>query len=143
MLEHNIDARGALFLVFVDDDDGFGRVGHGLVDNRGGIFGVRNRTEELFDHRFGVIDIDIAHDYDTLIRRMVPFFVIVANFLRLEVVDDRHQANRIAHAILRTRIEGGQVALEHTARRRCAHTPFLVNHTALLVDFIGIERQTC
>ena len=142
MLEHQIYVACAVFFVFVDDDDGLWCVGHLLIDNGLCVLRVGDRTEEFLYHCLGVVHVNIAHDDDTLICWVIPLLVVVAQLLRLEVVNHLHQSDWVAHAVLRSWVESRQIALEHTARGTCAQTPLLVYHTALLVDLLGVESES-
>ena len=115
VLDHELYAVGLLLLVLVDDNDRLSVVGHLLVYDRSGVSRVLERTEELLDLALCVLDVYVAHNDDGLVCRVIPLLVVVAQFFRLEVVDDRHQTDRIAHAVLRARVELRQVALEHAA----------------------------
>ena len=142
VFEHHLYTRRALLLVLVDDDNGFLRVGHGLSYDRCCILGVRDVGEEFLDHRFGVVYVDITHDDESLIGGMIPLLIVVAQLLRTEVIDNRHQTDGIAHTVFRIGIEGRQVAFQHTTAGRGAHAPLLMDDTTLLVDFLGFEQQT-
>ena len=142
MLEHDIYHRHALLLVLVDDHDGFGIVGHQLVHDGSGVLGVGHGAEELLDLGLGLVDIHVTDHDDTLVGGMVPLLVVVAQFLGLEVVDDRHQSDGVSFSVLRTRVELGEVALEHAAAGRGAQAPLLVDDTALLVYLLGLQQQT-
>ena len=141
VFEHHLYTRRALLLVLVDDDNGFLRVGHGLSYDRCCILGVRDVGEEFLDHRFGVVYVDITHDDESLIGGMIPLLIVVAQLLRTEVIDNRHQTDGIAHTVFRIGIEGRQVAFQHTTAGRGAHAPLLMDDTTLLVDFLGFEQK--
>ena len=139
VLHHQVDRRCRILFVLVDDDDRLGVVGHGLVDQLGFVGGVFDVAEEFLDLSFSVVDIYVTNDDESLMVGVIPFVIVVDQLFALEVVDDRHQADRVAHTIFRSGIELGQVALKHTAGRRSAHTPLLMDDTTLLVDLALLE----
>ena len=142
MLHHQVDRRRRIFLVLVDDDDRLSVVGHGLVNQLGLVGRVLDVAEEFLDLSLRAVDIYVADDDESLMIGVIPFMIVVDQLFALEVVDDRHQSDRIAYAIFRSWIELGQVALKHTAGRRGAQTPLLVDDTTLLVDLTLLKRQT-
>ena len=89
-----------------------------------------------------MVDVDITHNDDSLVVRTVPFMVIVAEFLVLEVVNDRHKTYRQTHTILRTGVQLGQYTLEDTLCGGRTELPLLVDDTAFLVDFLSVEGQS-
>ncbi len=74
----------------------------------GDAFGGRNGDRERFDGVgldgivgpqsldlcLDMVGINIAGHYDTLVLRMVPFRIVVAQLFRLEAVNYAHQADR-------------------------------------------------
>ena len=141
MLDHQVDRGSRILFVLVDDDDRLGIVGYGLVDKLGLVGRVLDIAEELLDLCLGAIDVYVTDDDDALVIGMIPFVIVIDQLFTLEVVDDRHQADRVAHTIFRSWIELGQVALKHTAGRRGAQTPLLMDDTTLLVDLTLFKRQ--
>ncbi len=89
-----------------------------------------------------MVYIDIANYDDTLVCWMIPFLIVVAKLLILEVVDDRHQADRITLTILTVRIKLLEIALKHTRAWACSQSPFLVDNATLLVNLFRVEGKT-
>ena len=139
VLHHQVNRGRRIFLVLVDDDDRLGVVGHGLVNKFGFVGRVFDVAEEFLDLSFSVVDIYVADDDESLMVGVIPFMIVVDKLFSLEIVDDRHQTDRVAHTIFRSGVELGQVALKHTAGRRSAHTPLLMDDTTLLVDLALLE----
>ncbi len=142
MLHHDVEEAHALLLVLVDDDYRLVVVWHVDLHDGAGILRVGDSSEHLAYLRLGVVDVDVAHNDDSLVRRMVPFLVVVAQFLRLEVVDYLHRTYRIAVSVLRTGVQRGQVTLEHSAESAGAQAPLLVDHSPLLVYLFRLEQQS-
>ena len=141
-LEHELDDAVLLLLVLVADDNDLIVVGHGLGDHLCGIgCGCRDGAEHLLDLAFHVVDIDVANHNDGLVVRTIPLVVVVTNLVVLEVVDHAHQTDGHALAVLRTRIECLEIALEHALAGAAAQTPLLVDDTTLLVDLVALEQQ--
>ena len=114
VLEDNLDVARLELLVLVDNNDRLCIVRNLYVDDRSGILRVGDRTKELLNHSLGMVYINIANYDDTLVCWMIPFLIVVAKLLILEVVDDRHQADRITLTILTVRIKLLEIALKHT-----------------------------
>ena len=142
-LEHGVNHAEGLLLVLVNDHDGLLVVGDGFLNHLGSI-GARsgNALEQLLDLGFDVVNIDITHDDQGLVVGTIPLVVVVAQLVVLEVVDHIHQADGHAAAILRTRVQGLELVLEHALLGIAAQAPLLMNHTALLVDLLVGEQQT-
>ena len=119
MLKHDIDNSRALLLVFVNDIDGLRRVGHRIVLIFRCILRHLDGREELFDFLHDFIGVNVAHDDDALKVWAVPLLIVVAQFLRFEVVNHFHRSDREAVGIARAWIERWQVAFEdaHCGRR--------------------------
>ena len=113
VLEHHLYIAGALFLILVNNNDRFGSVGYWLVQHRSLVDWVLDTTEEFLDHCLGMVYVHVANHNNSLIRRMIPFLIIVAQFLGREVVYDTHQTDRITHTVLTSGIQFGQIALKH------------------------------
>ena len=142
MLHHVLHHVGGLLLVLVDDYDRLCVVGHLLVNDGCDVGWILERTEEFLDFLLGVVNVYVTYNDNCLVVGMIPLLVVIAQFLRLEVVDYRHESDREALAILRSRVEFWQVALEHTVRSTGAQTPLLVDNSALLVNLLGVEQQS-
>ena len=142
MLDENVYITGTIFFVLVDDDDRLCIVWNHLIDNRLYHIGILDGTEELLNLCLCPFDINVAHNNDSLIGGMIPFLIIVAQLLRLEVVHHAHQTDGIAKTVLAARIESWKVSLEHTTAGRCAHAPLFVNHATLLVNLCRVENQS-
>ena len=114
MLHENLDDIILLLLVLVDHEDGLGIVWHGIGCHLCGILRQYDGREQVLDLLLHLVHIDITHDDDGLIVRTIPFLIISLQEGALKIVDDLHQSDRHTIAVLRTRIELGQVALQHT-----------------------------
>ena len=60
----------------------------------------RDFREEVFDFLLHLVNINVAHNYDTLEVWTIPEFVVVAESLICEVVDNSSVANHVAFSIL-------------------------------------------
>ena len=58
-----------------------------------------------------------------------------------EIVDNLHRADRQTIAVLRLGIHGGKNLLEDTHAAHVACAPFLMDHAALLIDFLAVEQE--
>ena len=143
MLEHDGHLAVLLFLVLVDDDDGGLVVRNGLVNHLCSV-GVRSgkALEELLDLGLDVVNIHITDDNQSLIVRTVPLVVVVAQLVVLEVVNNVHQTDGQALAILRAGEQRFELTLEHTHFGTLAQTPLLMDNAALLVNLLVGEQQT-
>ena len=141
LLEEHLDDSLALLLVLINDIDGLGVVGHGIEFVGGRVFLRLDSRENALDFCFNLIYINITNDDDTLKVGAIPLLVVGAEEVGLEVVDDAHQTDGHTLAVARTRIEVGQLAVEDTHHSTAAHTPLLVDDTALLVDFGCLEEK--
>ena len=141
MLEEHLDDSLALLLVLVNDIDGLGVVGHRIELVGGRIFLGLDGGEYALDLCLYLIYVNIADNDDALEVGAIPLLVVGAQEVRLEIVDDAHQTDRHTLAVARTGIEVGQLAVEDAHHGAGAHTPFLVDDTALLVDFVGLEEE--
>ena len=139
--EEELQQAFCLLLVLVNEVDGLVVVGHGVEFVGGSVLGHLDSREEGLDFALHLVHVDVAHHDDALQVGAIPLFVVVAQFLGLEVVHHAHQADGVAFAVARAGVECGQVAEEHAARGRGAHAPFLVYHAALLVNFLGQQQQ--
>ena len=95
---------------------------------------TRHIFPELFDLRLDSIHIDIADNDDRLVVRSVPFMVVVAQRLILEVIDHGRVADHVALCILRTWVHLRVQFFPDTTLRRTTRTPLLQNDTALGID---------
>ena len=114
MLEHQHQVVILHFLVLVDDVDGLVIIRNGNVLNQSAVSGQYDATEQFLDLGFYLVNVNVANDDEALVVGTIPLLVVVTKELRLEVVDNLHQTDRHAVAILTVRIELWQVALEHT-----------------------------
>ena len=142
VLEHHFDHVVALLLVLVDDDDGLGIVGHRLQLHLGGISaGGGYLAKHVLDLLLHLVDVHVAHNDDALVVGAVPLLVVLLQERALEVVDDFHQADGHAVAVLRAGIELGQVTLQHAHLGAGAQAPLLVDDATLLLDFLLLQQQ--
>ena len=111
-LEEYLHNAGSLFLVLIYNINRLLGVGHGVVLVSGGVFRHLDGREDVLDALLYLIDIDVAHHDNALQVGAIPLLVIVAQFLRLEVVDNAHKADGEALAVARAGIEFRQAALE-------------------------------
>ena len=141
VFEHHLYGVLLLLLVLVDDVDGLvvGRHGIGFVGS--GVLRHLDGAEDALHGSFHLVDVDVAHHDDALQVGAVPFFIIGAQGLGLEVIDHLHQADGVAVAVLGAGIERGQVALEDASRGFGAQAPLFVDDTAFFVDFFRVERE--
>ena len=89
-----------------------------------------------------MVNIHVSHHDDGLIVGTIPLFIIVAQHLRLEVVNDAHQADGQAVAVFAAGEEVGQVLLVEPLAGIGTHLPLLMHHAALLVNLLSIKRET-
>ena len=104
MLEYQLYGVDALLLVLVDYYDGLCVVGHGLGLDRRRVGRHLYASEELLYLGFYVVYVDIAHHDDALVVGPVPLFVVGAQRLGLEAVDDAHQPDGHSVAVLAARV---------------------------------------
>ena len=142
MLEEQFDEVVLLLLVLVDDDDGLLVVGHLLVNHGCGVLHQFDAREEFLDLGLGAVNIHITNYNDGLVVGTIPFLVVVAQHFGLEVVNYLHKTDWHTATVLAARIEVLEISFQHTHHGTCAHTPLLVDHTTLFVDFLGIEGKT-
>ena len=112
-LEEYLQNAGSLFLILVYNINRLLGVGHGVVLVSGGVFRHLDGREDFLDALLDLVDIDVAHYDNALEVGAIPLLVIVAQFLRLEVVDNAHKADGEALAVARAGIEFRQAALHN------------------------------
>ncbi len=139
--EHKVDHTHFLLGVGTDGIDGAGGVGHGIVDTFFGILGHFDRREHLLDFAFDVGRVDVTDYDDSLIVGTIPCLIVVADSLRLEVVDHFHDADRQTMSVFAVGIDGGEEFFEDTHLANHGAAPFFMNHTTFLVDFLGVESK--
>ena len=142
VLDHHFHAIGFLLLVLLNNINRCIVVRNLLIQHGCGILRCLDTTEQFLDLTFDAVNIHITHHDDSLVTWMVPFLVVVAQGLRLEVVNHLHQTDRKALSVLTARIELGQTAFDHTPLCGATQAPFLMDHTTLLVNLLGFEQQT-
>ena len=101
----------------------------------------RNLAEELFQTLLGGFHIDVADDNYGLIGRDIPFLVEFAQCLGLEVLHHRHQADGQPLTVGAAAVELRRGVFEHTVGSSAALAPLVDNHSALSVDFGGVEGK--
>ena len=142
MLEHVGNLAILLLLVLVDDDNGLLVVGHGLIHYLSGV-GIQHAVlKQVLDLGLDVVHVHVTHDDEGLVVGTIPLVVVVAQHLVGEVVHNLHQTDGHALAVLRTRVEGLELVLEHALLGAAAQTPLLVDDATLLVDLLVGEQQT-
>ena len=112
-LEEYLHNAGSLFLVLIHNVNRLLVVGHGVVLVSGCVFRHFDGREDFLDALLYLIDVDVADHDNALQVGAIPLLVIVAQFLRLEVVDDAHKADGEAFAVARAGIEFRQAALHN------------------------------
>ena len=137
---HQTDGDGLLF-VLADGVDGAFVVADTLVYAGSGVGGHLDGAEDFLDLRLDVGGVDVTDDDDGLVVGAVPRLIVVAENLGVEVVDNGHQTDGQACAVLAVGINDGQQLLHQLLLAGVGATPFLVDDTALLVDFVGGEEQ--
>ena len=142
MLEHQHDVVVLHLLVLVDDIDGLVVVGNGNVLYQSTVLGQYDAAEQFLDLGLHLIYIHVTHDDESLIVGTVPFLVVRLQEGTLEVVDNLHQTDRHAVAVLTVRIELGQVTLEHTLGSTGTQAPLLVDDATLLLNLLLFQEQT-
>ena len=128
-------------LILVNDNDGLGIVGHSLSHDGSRILWHLDGREEFLDFLLHLVHVEVTYYDDSLVVGTIPLLVVVAQHLRLEVVDNLHQTDGHAVTILRARIQLGQVALKHSHHGTGTQTPLLMNHTTLLLNLLGLQQQ--
>ena len=142
MLVHGKNHTGGLLLVLINDKDGLLVVGHGVVFNLSCIGGRGGDVlEHLLDFTFHVIHVHVTHDDQRLVVGTIPLVVIVAQHLIGEVVNDVHQADNHALAVLRAREDVLQLTGVHALLGVGGLAPLLMDDAALLVDVLVLEQQ--
>ena len=95
--------------------------------------------EEVFDFFLHLVNIDIAYNYNALKVWTVPKFVVVAESLVCEVVDNGGIANYVSFGILRACIFYFVAFAPHTALSCVALTPFFADYATFVVDFFFLK----
>ena len=72
---------------------------------------------------------------------MIPLAIVFAEEVGGEIVDDGHQTDGHTLAILRAGIEIRQLAVQDAHAGTAAHTPFLMDDAALLVNLFRLQIQ--
>ena len=88
MLYHQQYKRVLLFFILVDNYDWLDIVGHFCHNKRGFMGRIGYISEEFFNLCFCFVDVNVAYNNDALMVRVIPFAVIVDEFLAFEVVDN-------------------------------------------------------
>ena len=86
---------------------------------------------QRFDLRLDSIHIDITYYDDSLVVRAIPFMVVIAQRLVLEVIDHSRVTDHIAFRILCTRIHLRIQLFPDTTVSCTTGAPFFQDHTAL------------
>ena len=141
VLHHHAHERVFLFLVFLEDVDRLGIVGHWLVNHLCCVGRNHSVFPEVLDYCLYMVDVNIADNDDCLVVWAIPLAVVCAEHVGLEVVNDFHKTDRQALAVLTARIECWQNLLVHALAGSLVELPLLMNDTALLVYFLRVECQ--
>ena len=136
--DHLVDTH---LLVLLEDVDGFLVVGHLLGHHLRGFGANLDAAEEFLHLLLEVVHVNVAHHDDGLIVGTIPLLIVFLQRLGLEVVDDAHQADGHAHAVLRAGIELGQRAGNHALRGAFAQSVLVVHHVALLHYLVLLQQQ--
>ena len=88
-----------------------------------------------------MVNVYITHDDDSLIIRTIPFTIVGTQGFWLASVDDTHQSDRHAIAILIALVKLRQIALQHELLTHHAHAILVVYHVALVVDSLLGQRD--
>ena len=101
----------------------------------------RQRSEELLDLCLKFMRVDVTYDNDSLVGRVIPFMVIVAQTVAVAVVYDVHVSDDRACAITTVREQSRQRAQEQTL---CSvmSAVFVVDDVALIVELALVKCQT-
>ena len=142
VLHHHHDAGVLLLFVFFADIDSLGIIGNYLWNHLCSIGLQLDATEKALDVCLGLIHVNIAHHDDGLIVGTIPFTIISAQSLGLEVIHNLHQSDRHAMAVLTARIKGRKSTLQHALGGTGTHAPFFVNDTTLLVNLLFFEQKS-
>ena len=130
------------FGVLADGVDGTGSILNLEVGALCGILGHFDGREYFLDFSFDIFGVDVADYYDALLVGTVPFVVVVDDCLRGEVVHNFHCADRQTFAVFVVRIHNRQQVFQNTHLADVAAAPFLMDHTAFGVDFLGVECKS-
>ena len=128
-------------LVLLEDVDGLLIVGHLLGHHLRSLGAHFDAAEEFLHFGLNVVYVNVAHDDDGLVVRAIPLLVVLHQLLALEVVDDAHQTDGHALAILRARVHLGQCTGNHALRGAFAQAVLVVHHVALLHNLLLLQRQ--
>ena len=139
--EEGINGAGGEFLILVYNIYRLGVIGYGICLIGSGIGGHLQVGEGGFNLLLHLVHIKVAHYYYALQVGTVPFLIISSERGGTKAVDDREQADGHAVAVLGAGVKLRQLALQYALHGRGAQTPLLVDHTALLVDLLGVEQQ--
>ena len=108
VLHHNHQLTHLHFLILIEDIDSLAVVGNGLSNYLGSIGVNLDTTKEFLNLSLHVININITNYDDGLIVWTIPLVIVGLKSSGFEAIDDRHQTDRHAQTILRTRIHLGQ-----------------------------------
>ena len=142
MLHQHLHNVIALFLILVDNDDGLCIVGYRVLNNLFWVLWQLNVGKHTLNLFFYLVYIYITYYDDGLVVRTIPLLVVCLQEWTLKVVDNLHQSDRHAIAILRTWIELWQIALQHALLSTCAQAPLLVDNATFLLNLFLLKQQT-
>ena len=109
-------------------------VGHFKQRARSRVYRCRDVGKNPFDGCFYLVDIDVAYNDDRLQVGAVPFVIIIAQFIRFEIVDHVDCADRHPVGITAVRIDFRKLLFPYAGLCVLACAPFLADHAAFLVD---------
>ena len=81
-----------------------------------------------------MIDVHIAHYDDSLIVWTIPLAIVSTQCLWITSIDNAHQSDRQAIAILIALVELRKGTLQDALLTHHAHTVLIVYHIALIID---------
>ena len=142
MLVHNLQHVVLLFLVKLLREDNLLVVLYRVIYALGRFLGLLYLLEDFLHLLLHSVNIDVTNDDDTLEIGTIPLFVVVAQSLIWEVIDNLHYTYRQAAAISVAWEDVGKHALLHTHHGAVASAPLLVDDTALAVDLLFIKCKT-
>ncbi len=141
IFEHKVECAYAHFLVLADGENGAGGIVYSEILARLGVGGHGDGSEDFLDLVLDVVHVDVADNYDGLLVGAVPCVVVVAQNLRVEVVDHLHRAYGQTVAVAAAGIYFRELLFDDAHGALVAAAPFFVDHTAFGVDFFIVESQ--
>ena len=141
MFEHKFNYRASHFLILVNNNYRLCIIRNRLVNNGCLVLWILYISEEFLYLCLDLVYIYITNDDNTLMRWMIPLYIIVTQLLWFEVINNTHQSNRITYTILTTGIELWKMAFKHTALRTCTQTPFFMDNATFFLYFFFVKSK--